>query len=189
MGKSCRSLAPDLGHALGRLDESRLVDEVALLFAPDRGLDHRSEVIVRDARAHQVAQRGLVQREEARAQAALGRQPDSVAGGAEGLADRGDEADATHRAVGEPVAGRRPGSRVDHLLERELVLDLLLDAAARHDLLVGPDVVSIERHELDEADLVALAVRESSALIIRMSSSSWTRTSGSPPVMRIVRTP
>src|SRR2546430_2879571 len=101
-----------------------------------------------------------MQREEAGAQAALGREPDSVAGGAEGLADRGDEADATRGAIGEPVAGRRAGSRVQHRLERELVLDLLLDAAARHDLLVGPGVVSIELHELVEADLVALALRE-----------------------------
>src|SRR5207247_8857537 len=98
-----------------------------------------------------------MQREEARAQPALGREPDSVAGGAEGLADRGDEADATHRAVGEPGAGRRPGSRVDHRLERELVLDLLLDAAARHDLLFGPAVVAIQRHELAESELRPVA--------------------------------
>src|SRR2546430_3124234 len=100
-----------------------------------------------------------MQREEAGAQAALGREPDWVAGRAEGVADRGDEADATRGAIGDPVAGRRAGSRVHDRLERELVFDLLLDAAARHDLLVGPDVVSIEWHELDEADLVSLAVR------------------------------
>src|SRR5919201_1577024 len=63
--------AADLGHRLRRLDEPRLVDQVPFLFAPDRGLDHRAEVVVRHARAHQLAQRGLVEREEAGAQAAL----------------------------------------------------------------------------------------------------------------------
>src|SRR6202158_581674 len=49
--------AANLGHRLGRFDESRLVDEVALLLAPDGGLDDAAEMVVGHPRAHQVAQR------------------------------------------------------------------------------------------------------------------------------------
>src|SRR6266851_8849920 len=81
-GRVTRSPA-DLGHVLGRLDEARLVDQVALFFAPHGGLDHAPEMVVGDARAHEVTQRRFLQREQAGTQAALGGQPDAVARRAE----------------------------------------------------------------------------------------------------------
>src|SRR6266571_3416526 len=147
--------AADLRHRLPGLDEARLVDQVTLFLPPDRRLDHAAEVLVRDARAHEVAKRRLMQREQARAQATLGGQPDAVARRAKGLAHRRDEADAAGRSVGKLEARRRarPWIRDGH--QREKILDLLLDAPARDDLLVGPDVVAVKRHELDEPHLVA----------------------------------
>src|SRR4029077_6468165 len=119
---------PDLRHRLARLDEPWLVDQVAFFLAPHSRLDDAAEVVARRARADELPQRSLLQREQARTQAALRGEPDSVARGAERLAHGGDEAHATRRAVGELEAGRRTGARVNHRLQREQVFDLLLDA-------------------------------------------------------------
>src|SRR2546428_292563 len=73
----------DLRHVLGRLDEPGLVDQVALFLAPHGRLDHAAEMVVGDSRPHEVAQRRFLQREQARAQAALGGEPNAVAGRAE----------------------------------------------------------------------------------------------------------
>src|SRR6266536_4095252 len=91
--------AADLGHALGRPDEALLVDQVALLLQPDRALDHACDVAVGDAASEQVAQRGLRERDQAGPEAAFGRQPDPVAGGAERLRHGGDEPDPAGDAV------------------------------------------------------------------------------------------
>src|SRR5262252_6865241 len=84
------------------------------------------------------------------------RQPNAVAGRAERLGDRRDEADAARSAVREPEVRRRAGSVGRRGREREQVLDPLLDAEARHHQVVGPDLVPVQGHELDEPDLVAL---------------------------------
>ena len=133
---------------------------MAFFLAPDRRLDGAADVVVGNARADQVSQRRFPKREQARAQAALGSEPDPVAGRAERLAHRGDEADAARRAVRELESRRGSWTRIDNRLQREQVLDLFLDMKTRDYLLVGPDVVAVQRHELDEADLVALVARE-----------------------------
>src|SRR5439155_11973878 len=99
-GPSCSRSPADLAHGLRRLLESLLVDQVTLFLLPDRALDHPSQVVVRGAAPHQVAKRRLAQREQARPQAALGGEPDAVAGRAEGLRNRGDEAEPAAAAVG-----------------------------------------------------------------------------------------
>ena len=70
-----------------------LVDVVLELLAPDRVADDLLELGVVGARAHRRAQVGLVEREQAGAQLAVGGQADAVAVAAEGLGDRVDEAD------------------------------------------------------------------------------------------------
>src|ERR1700724_1361694 len=72
---------PDLGHVLGRLDETGLVDQMALFLPPHGCLDHSTEMVVRRTRAQQLAERGLAQREQACAQAAFGGETDAVASG------------------------------------------------------------------------------------------------------------
>src|SRR5258708_69903 len=101
-----------------------------------------------------------MQREETGSQSALGGEPDAVARRAESLTHRGDESDAALRAVSKLEAGRGPGSGVFYGDKRKEVFDLLLDAQAWDDLLVRPDVVAVQRHELDEPHLIALAARE-----------------------------
>src|ERR1700674_1785955 len=113
-------------------------------------------MVIGCAGAHQVAEWGLLQREEACAQAALRREPDAIARAAEGLAHRGDETDAAWGTVRELETGGRSWAGVDDRNQREEVFDLLLDAAARDDLLVGPRSVPVGRHVLDEAHFVAL---------------------------------
>src|SRR5258708_1810697 len=101
-----------------------------------------------------------MQREETGSQSALGGEPDAVARRAESLTHRGDESDSALRAVSKLEAGRGPGSGVLYGDKRKEVFDLLLDAQAWDDLLVRPDVVAVQRHELDEPHLIALAARE-----------------------------
>ena len=69
-----RSSAADRGHRARRLDEARLVDVVLELLAPDRVADDLLELVVARAGAQRRAQVGLVEREEAGAQPALGGQ-------------------------------------------------------------------------------------------------------------------
>src|SRR5205085_1160958 len=153
-----RGLPTYLRHALFGLDIAVGPDleGAAFLLGPDRRLDHAPDVVIGDTRAHEVAQRRLAERKEAGAQAPLGRQPDPVAGVAEGLADRGDEADPAGRAVGELELDRRTRPRLGRRHQRELVLDRFLDAQAGHHQLGTPDAIAVQRHELDEAHLVAL---------------------------------
>ena len=68
--------AADALHRPRRLDEAGLADVVLQLLAPDGVADDRLELLVARAGAQRLAQVGLVQREEAGAQLALGRQPD-----------------------------------------------------------------------------------------------------------------
>ena len=72
--------------------------------------------------------------------------------------------------VGEPVdAGGRVGlARLG--LERVDGVDRGADLGAGQDLVLGPGVVGVERHELDEADLVRGASRANSANGITSSS-------------------
>src|SRR5579875_3643812 len=100
------------------------------LLAPDRGLDHPVDLVVAGAAPEQVAERGLLVGEEAGAEAALGAEAEAVAGGAEGLGDRGDEADRAGGAVGEGEVGggaRAPAGPGD---ERVARLDALLQDPA-----------------------------------------------------------
>src|ERR1700716_2241936 len=100
-------------------------------------------MVVRRTRSHEVAQRSFVKREKTGAQATFGGQPDPVARRAEGLAHRRDESDTAGSAIGELEAGCRSGPRVRDRGQREEILDLLLDAQARNDLLVGPDAITV----------------------------------------------
>ena len=63
-----QELAADLGHRLRRLDEARLADVVTLLLVQTAASMTRAERVVRGARPQQVAQVGLVEREQAGAQ-------------------------------------------------------------------------------------------------------------------------
>src|ERR1700716_4380172 len=123
-------LTPDLRHRFRRLDETGLVDEVTFLLAPDSGLAHTADVVVGHAGTHQVTQRRLMQREEAGSQAAFSGEPDTVARGAERLADRGDETHPAGRSIGDLEPRRGSGPRVGDRDQRKEVFDLLLDAQA-----------------------------------------------------------
>src|SRR3954469_1455602 len=80
--------AADRAHRAGRLDEARLVDAVLELLAPDGLADDPLDLVVARAVAQRRAQVGLVDREQARAQAAVGGEVDAVAVAAERVADR-----------------------------------------------------------------------------------------------------
>src|SRR3954447_26055996 len=82
------ALAADGGHRPRGLSEALLADVVLELFAPDRSPDEPLELLVGDPLAQWLAQVGLVEREKACAQLALGSQPHTVAVRAERLRDR-----------------------------------------------------------------------------------------------------
>src|SRR3989454_10190550 len=102
----------------------------------------------------------LLNGEQAGPQVPLGCQPDTVANFAEGVADRGDDADPALATVAKPESRGRRWPLIGDRLERELAVDRLDDVAARDDAFHRPDAVGIERHELYEADFIALATRE-----------------------------
>src|SRR3954468_17736789 len=94
------ALAADGRHRPGGLTEALLSHVVLQLLAPHRVADQGLEFVIARTAAERFAQVGLVKREEAGAELALGRQPYAVAVRAERLGDRVDEADLA-LAVGE----------------------------------------------------------------------------------------
>src|SRR5665811_1661153 len=147
--------APDRRHRARRLHKAGLVDAVFQLLAPNRLAQDCCDLRVACAIAQWLAQVGLSEREEAGPQATLGGEADAVALGAERLGDRADEADRPG-AVGEPVD---PGGRVGiaaHRLQRVLGFDRSANLLPSQHLLLRPGAVGVERHELDEANLVGM---------------------------------
>ena len=95
----------------------------------------------------------FVEREQARAELALGGEPHPVAVPAERLGDAGDDPDLT-AAIEIPVAlGGFVGAH--NRLGRKLSRDCRQDLVGRHDDICIPHIAGFERHELDEADLDA----------------------------------
>src|SRR5919197_6501952 len=110
-------LPPDRAHRPRRLAEAGLGDVVLQLLAPDGFADDVFQLVVAGAGAQRALQIGLVQAEEASAQAAVGGQADPVAVAAERLRDRVDEADLA-AAVGEAVDARGGVPAATERLER-----------------------------------------------------------------------
>src|SRR4051812_44692940 len=82
--------AADLAHRPARPDEAGVVDSVLEFLVPDRVANQPAKLAIARRRAQRTAQVPLAAREQARPQTAVRRQPDSIAGRAEGLADRAD---------------------------------------------------------------------------------------------------
>src|SRR3954470_12286204 len=148
--------AADLRHRALGLDEPGLVDVVLELLAPDRLAHDACELLVARAVAQRPPEVGLVQREQARPQAAVGRQANAVAVRAERLRDGGDEADRA-LAVGEPVARGGAAGLAAERRERLRRVEQVAQLAVGQDAVRAPGAVGVERHKLDEGDLVGLA--------------------------------
>src|SRR5262249_46898802 len=153
------SLSADLAHGPGGLPEPGLRDVVLQLLAPDRVPDHLLDFFIVRTASQRFAQVGFVQAEKTGAELPLGREADPVAVGAEGLGNRVDEADLA-LAVAEAVDLRRRVRRAPKRLERVDRIDHAPDLAAGEHPVFGPGVVGIERHELDEANLIRLSPGE-----------------------------
>src|SRR6266516_411160 len=113
------------------------------LLAPDGVAHDRLELRVGGARAHRLAQVGLMQREQAGAQLALGGQADAVAVGAERLGHRVDEPDLAF-AVGEAEHARGGRRLARQLLKRVDGSDDLAQLLARQHGVGRPRVVAVE---------------------------------------------
>ena len=161
-----RALAADLAHRPRRLAEPRLVDPMLQLLAPHGVPDDLLQRVVARAGAQRLPQIGLVDREQAGPQLAVGGDADAVAIRAEGLGDRVDEADLaapTKRKTLAVACGSRGSLELMHGLD-----DLPDLPAGEHR--VGPPIpVGVERHELDEAHLI---IAGSGQLAKRSTSSS-----------------
>src|SRR5918992_1980195 len=144
--------AADCAHRPRRLAEAPLADVVLQLLAPDGRADDPFQLVVARAVAQWPPKVGLVEREEAGPELALGGEADPIAVGAEGLGHRVDEADLP-ASVGEAEDARRRRGLARQLLERMDRVDDRPQLIAAQDRVRRPGVVSVERHELDEADL------------------------------------
>src|SRR5438067_5660339 len=101
-----RLSAADHGHGAVGAAEALVADVVLQLFLPRRRADDLLQLLVGGATAQGAAQVGLDRGKEAGSEVALGGEPNAVALGAEGLADRVDKADRARHAVGEAVDAR-----------------------------------------------------------------------------------
>src|SRR5579884_4013330 len=99
-------LAADHRHAAICALKSLVANVVFEFFMPDGTAYHLCQFLVTGVGAHDGAQVGLLGGEQAGTQLPIGGQTDTVATGAERLADRIDEADLAD-AVGEGIAARR----------------------------------------------------------------------------------
>ena len=129
----------------------------------------RSASSRRSAPARSAPQVGLLAGEQAVADLAVGGQPHPVAVAAERAGDRGDDADGGRAAVDEEQLGRgapprlgRPGSASNSRSRRAKISSAVTISVA------APAVLGVERHLLDEAQLVAVleAQRSSSARLV-----------------------
>src|SRR5205085_2929644 len=152
-------LTADLAHRPRCAHKARIVDLVLELLVGDREPDQLFEPFVRGAVAERALQIPFAAREQAGSQLPVRGQTDAVAGRAERLGDRVDEADLAG-AVGEAEAPRGRRRLRRQLLERPTLLDQRPDLAAGQDVVVLPGLVGVHGHELDEAAYVGLATRE-----------------------------
>src|SRR3954453_12415038 len=129
--------AADRAHRARRLHESRLVDAVLELLAPDGLADDPRDVVVARAVAQRRAQVGLVDREQACAQAPVGGEADAVAAAADRVPARVDEADLA-LAVGEAVRARGRVRLARLGLERVDGADRRADLLAAEHAVGGP---------------------------------------------------
>src|SRR5262249_55793212 len=151
--------AADLAHGPRRRAEPRAGHTGVELLAPHGVANQDLDLVVAGARAQGLAQVRLADREEAGAQLAVGGKPDAVAVGAERLRDGIDEADLA-RPIGEPMdagSGVRLARHLDELVPR---LDDLPNLGAGQDRVRRPGAVRVQRHELDETDLIVGRARE-----------------------------
>ena len=102
------------------------------------------------------AQVGLLAGEQAVAQLAVGGEPDPVAGAAERPGDRADDADPRRAAVDHPLLGRRaaPRARPPRASARTRP-QAAEDLVGGHHRRAVPAVLGVQRHLLDEPQLVA----------------------------------
>src|SRR4051812_34020244 len=139
-----RESAPDLGHRARGADKTCLVDPMLQFLVQNRIPHGCCDLGVGRAVAERGLQIPLAMREEAGAELAVGRNPNSVAGRAERLGDRIDEAHLAD-AVGKAVALRRRGGLRGQLDERPVdLLDQRTDLAAGQHLVVAPHLVGVE---------------------------------------------
>src|SRR5579875_2600723 len=143
--------AADRRHRARGLDEPGLADVVLELLAPDRVPDDARDLGVARPGAQRAAQIGLVQREQAGAQPAIGGEPDAVAVGAERV-DRLDR--GADLLAGEHLRGRpRPvGVERHELDEPHLVGGRARQAREGQDLLLG-EAAHRDRVDLDRVCL------------------------------------
>src|SRR5436853_6532534 len=101
--------AADGRHRARRLDEAGIADVVLELLAQDSPANDPLELAIARAITQRLAQIGLEQREQTRAQMAVGGQPDPVAVRAEWLRDGIDEAELPPPIgeAGDPGRGMR----------------------------------------------------------------------------------
>ncbi len=102
------------------------------------------------------AQVGLLAGEQAVADLSVGGQPDPVAVTTERPGHRGDHAHGRRATVDEEQLGGGAPPRLGRRGQHELLLQAGEDLVGRHHLHAAPAVLGVQRHLLDEAQVVAV---------------------------------
>src|SRR5437870_9012200 len=144
-------LASDKDHRTRGRHETGLVNAVAFLFFVDDRADIGDEVVVGGAFAKERAQVMIFPTEQAGAELAVGRDPDSRTKATEGLCDRGDEADFAGRAIGKAAFASGFAALVGNLNQVPALVDAAVHLSGRNDELARPVAIGVKGHEFDEA--------------------------------------
>jgi selenocysteine-specific elongation factor len=147
--------AADRGHRTVRLQERRVADPVPRQLRRDRRPPAGGDVLIRRTGAQRPAQVTLGAGEQAVADLPVGGEPDPVARAAERPGDRSDHADPGGAAVHEEGLGGGGAALPSGIVgQGELAGQRLEDLARRDHLGALPAVLGVERHLLDEPQLV-----------------------------------
>ncbi len=148
--------AADRGHRAVRLKEGRVVDPVPRQLGRDRRPPPRGDLVVRGSGSQQGAQVTFRPGEQAVANLPVGREPHPVARAAERAGDGRDHPDAGRAAVDQERLGGGGATHPFGILgKREREGQRVEDLVRGDHLRALPPVLGVERHLLDEPQLVA----------------------------------
>ena len=148
--------AADRGHRAVRLKEGRVVDPVPRQLGRDRRPPPRRDLVVRGSGSQQGAQVTFRPGEQAVANLPVGREPHPVAGAAERAGDGRDHPDPGRAAVDQERLGGGGATHPFGILgKREREGQRGEDLVGGDHLGALPPVLRVERHLLDEPQLVA----------------------------------
>src|SRR5258708_24844808 len=120
-------LSADEDHGARGLDETGLVDAVALFLFHDNRADVGDQIVVRGSLTQQGPQIVVLLAKQAGAELAIGGEPDARAMATERLGHRRDQTDFARCALGEAIFAGGLAALMGNFVERPAGVDALVD--------------------------------------------------------------